>query len=132
MRIHYNRYISCSAFVCTATTLNLVSLSSNKKPQYADHHSLCPYKECRELQPGTQCVRNGHISIAQHVALFVDRVSQAILICISSPGYHLAECCCVLQVQVPFRKNCQMREPLSQVTMCHLYKCQLPLGQVHT
>ena len=36
------------------------------------YHSLCPYKECRELQPGTQRVRNVHISIAQHVALFVD------------------------------------------------------------
>ncbi len=33
-----------------------------------------------ELQPGTQCVRNYHISIAQHVSLFINRESLQILI----------------------------------------------------
>ncbi len=61
VQTYYFRCISYNAFMCTATTQNLVYFSSNTKPENTDHCSLCPYKEWRELQPGTQCVRNVHI-----------------------------------------------------------------------
>ncbi len=36
---------------------NLVFFSSNTKPEHGGHHSLCPYKEWRELQSSTQSDR---------------------------------------------------------------------------
>ena len=42
---HILRCIFCDTQTCTTATLNLVFFSTNTKPEYADHHSLCPYKE---------------------------------------------------------------------------------------
>ena len=38
------RYISCNSLVCSDKTLNLLSLSSNTKLEYANHLSLCRCK----------------------------------------------------------------------------------------
>ncbi len=43
-------------------------------------NTLNAHLRSEKVVPGTQCVRNVHISIAQHVALFIDWESQAILI----------------------------------------------------
>ena len=56
-----DRCISCNALVCMCSyntkSVNPVFFSSNTKPEYWNHHSLCPYREWKELQHGTRSDR---------------------------------------------------------------------------
>ena len=72
--------IYCNAFVYTATTLNPVLFLSNTKPGHADNHSHVRSEESSHLVPKNW--QSVYISIAQHVVLFINWESEAILICI--------------------------------------------------